>query len=184
VTEPELREAVSRHWAIDDVRSAVIYAHVPDIPDAPFALPAHDTTRRADRRCPRTCSPPTKKVDAGSMSPSGDVKYFHRVPAPPLGHFVASIWYAENARAHELELFLPTGQVDLIINVHDGRLVRYEVDELDNARRYLGPVVSGAHSRPYVIHTGQQASLLGVKFTVGCAREVLGLALDVLSRNL
>jgi hypothetical protein len=48
---------------------------------------------------------------------------------------------------------------------------------------YLGPVVSGAHSLPYVIHTGQQASLLGVKFTVGCAREVPGVALDVLGNT-
>jgi SAM-dependent methyltransferase len=52
VTEPELREAVSRHWAIDDIRPAVIYAHFPDIPDAPFALPAHDTDERGRQKMP------------------------------------------------------------------------------------------------------------------------------------
>lgn len=111
------------------------------------------------------------------------MKYFHYTPSPPLRHFVASIWYAENAPAHELEQFLPTGDVDLIVNVRDGELVRYEVGELDNPRLYLGPVVSGAHSRPYVIHTGQQAALLGVKFRMGCARDVVGYPLDALGNT-
>lgn len=112
-----------------------------------------------------------------------EAKFFRRMPSPPLSHIVASIWYAENAPAHELERFLPTGEVDLIINVRDGQLRRYEVDALDSPRRFVGPVVSGAHSKPYVIHTAQQASLLGVRFKLGCAREVIGVPLDALGND-
>lgn len=112
-----------------------------------------------------------------------EAKFFRRVPSPPLSHIVSSIWYGENAPAHELERFLPTGEVDLIINVRDGQLRRYEVDALDSPRRFVGPVVSGAHSQPYMIHTAQQASLLGVRFKLGCAREVIGVPLDALGND-
>ena len=35
VTEDELREAVSKHWAIDEIRPALIHANMPDVPGAP-----------------------------------------------------------------------------------------------------------------------------------------------------
>jgi AraC-like DNA-binding protein len=113
----------------------------------------------------------------------GDAKFFRRVPSAPVSHIVASIWYGENEPAHEFERFLPTGEVDLIINVRDAQLRRYEVDSLDNPRRYVGPVVSGAHCQPYVIHTAQQASLLGVRFKLGRARDVIGVPLHVLGNE-
>ncbi|XXX77390.1 helix-turn-helix domain-containing protein [Sorangium sp. So ce134] len=112
-----------------------------------------------------------------------EAKLFRHVPSPPVSRAVASIWYAENEPAHALERFLPTGEVDLIINVRDARLLRYELDSLDSPRRYVGPVVSGAHSRPYVIHTAQQASLLGVRFKLGFARDILGVPLDELGNE-
>lgn len=112
-----------------------------------------------------------------------EAKLFRHVPSSPVSHAVASIWYAENEPVHALERFLPTGEVDLIINVRDAQLRRYELDSLDSPRRYVGPVVSGAHSQPYVIHTAQQASLLGVRFKLGFARDILGIPLDVLGNE-
>jgi SAM-dependent methyltransferase len=41
VTEDELRAAVSKHWQIDDIRSAFIHANIPQIPDMPFEMPPH-----------------------------------------------------------------------------------------------------------------------------------------------
>jgi SAM-dependent methyltransferase len=35
VTEDELREAVSRYWEIDEIRPAVIFANMPDLPGMP-----------------------------------------------------------------------------------------------------------------------------------------------------
>jgi SAM-dependent methyltransferase len=52
LTEPELREAVSRYWVIDEIRSAVIHAYVPNIPTAPFELPSHDTDENGRQKMP------------------------------------------------------------------------------------------------------------------------------------
>jgi SAM-dependent methyltransferase len=42
VDEAELREAVGKYWAVDEVRPAFIHANAISIPDAPFEMPAHD----------------------------------------------------------------------------------------------------------------------------------------------
>jgi SAM-dependent methyltransferase len=39
VDEAELRDAVSQHWAVDDIRSAFIHAKALQMPDAPADLP-------------------------------------------------------------------------------------------------------------------------------------------------
>jgi hypothetical protein len=40
VDEDELREAVSKHWQIDEIRPAFIHANIPPAnPDAPFQMP-------------------------------------------------------------------------------------------------------------------------------------------------
>jgi SAM-dependent methyltransferase len=43
VEEDELRTAVSKYWAVDDIRPAAIHAKAIEIPDAPFEMPAHQT---------------------------------------------------------------------------------------------------------------------------------------------
>jgi SAM-dependent methyltransferase len=52
LTEQELREAVSAYWAIDEIRRGVIHAHVPQIPDADFELPAHETDDKGRQKMP------------------------------------------------------------------------------------------------------------------------------------
>jgi SAM-dependent methyltransferase len=42
VDEDELREAVSKHWEIDEIRPAYIHANALEIPDAPFEMPPHE----------------------------------------------------------------------------------------------------------------------------------------------
>ena len=52
VDEDELREAVSKHWEIDEVRSAFIHAKVPQMPDLPFEMPPHDTDEKGRVKFP------------------------------------------------------------------------------------------------------------------------------------
>jgi SAM-dependent methyltransferase len=50
VDEDELRDAVSKHWQIDEIKPAFIHANIPpNIPDAPFQMPEfpHDDKGRA-----------------------------------------------------------------------------------------------------------------------------------------
>ncbi|MGV0790521.1 class I SAM-dependent methyltransferase [Mycolicibacterium sp. XJ1819] len=50
--EDELRDAVSAHWQVDEIRPAFIHANPMQIPDAPFEAPAHDTDPKGRMKFP------------------------------------------------------------------------------------------------------------------------------------
>ena len=52
VDEDELREAVSQHWEIDEIRPAFIHANVIHIPDAPFEMPPHARDEKGRMQMP------------------------------------------------------------------------------------------------------------------------------------
>jgi SAM-dependent methyltransferase len=52
VDEDELRDAVSKYWEIDEIRSAAIYANAIEIPDAPFEMPPHPTDDKGRIKMP------------------------------------------------------------------------------------------------------------------------------------
>lgn len=51
VTEAELRDAVSQHWAVDDIRPAVIHAHGMAVPGMPADLP-HERDEKGRLKLP------------------------------------------------------------------------------------------------------------------------------------
>jgi SAM-dependent methyltransferase len=52
VDEDELRDAVSKHWEIDEIRPASIHANIPQIPDLPFEMPSHDKDEKGRMKLP------------------------------------------------------------------------------------------------------------------------------------
>lgn len=52
VTEDELREAVSRHWTIDEIRPAFIHAHMPQFPGLPEQLFTAELDDKGRRKMP------------------------------------------------------------------------------------------------------------------------------------
>jgi len=52
VTEDELRQAVSKYWAIDEIRPAAIHANMMQIPDLPFEMPEHPTDAKGRVKMP------------------------------------------------------------------------------------------------------------------------------------
>lgn len=52
VDEAELREAVSKHWEIDEIRPAFIHANAMVIPDAPVAMPTFDSDEKGRQKMP------------------------------------------------------------------------------------------------------------------------------------
>lgn len=52
VDEDELRAAVSKYWAIDEIRPSFIVSNVPQIADAPFEFPAHERNERGRMKMP------------------------------------------------------------------------------------------------------------------------------------
>lgn len=52
VTEDELREAVAKHWDIDEIRPAFIHANAMVFPDAPFEMPTFEKDEKGRQKMP------------------------------------------------------------------------------------------------------------------------------------
>jgi len=97
------------------------------------------------------------------------------VPATPLSTFVEDFWFYDDYRPRHLrERILPSGTVELVINLRDDELRIYDRVRPDVCERFSGAVVSGTYDRFFVIDTAEEASLLGVHFRPGGAFPFLG----------
>jgi AraC-like DNA-binding protein len=94
-------------------------------------------------------------------------------PAPPLADFVEYMWALHDAPAHATERIVPSGTLELVVNLHEDALRIYEPTS-DSWRRYSGAVVSGAYRRFFVIDSRDHASIVGVHFRPGAAWAFLG----------
>lgn len=98
------------------------------------------------------------------------------IPRPPLSEFVGSLWYYEGDNPqHEKERVLPTGTMEIVINLRDDSLRVYDGKDLDRFRSFRGSLVCGAHSGFFAIDTAEQACIMGVAFKPGGAFPFLGL---------
>jgi AraC-like DNA-binding protein len=98
------------------------------------------------------------------------------IPQPPLSEFVELFWLSEGAPlTHSKERLLPTGTMELVINLRKDPLRVYESQNPEHFEGFQGAVVCGAHSEFFVIDSAQQASLVGVHFKPGGAFPFFGL---------
>ncbi|HKE18413.1 MAG TPA: helix-turn-helix domain-containing protein [Kofleriaceae bacterium] len=95
-------------------------------------------------------------------------------PAPPLDAFIENLWCVSDAPRHERERILPSGTLELVINLHEDELRIYDPAHGLRCRRLAGAIVSGAYRRPFVIDTLEHASVIGVHFRPGGASALLG----------
>jgi AraC-like DNA-binding protein len=95
-------------------------------------------------------------------------------PKPPLSEFVDSFWlYEGHATEHKIERILPTGTLELVINLRQNELRFYDTKLPENCSRFSGAIISGAHGRG--IAPAAEAFLIGVHFKPGGAFPFLGL---------
>jgi AraC-like DNA-binding protein len=96
---------------------------------------------------------------------------FHtHVPGPPLSDFVELMWFGDDyCVPHALERVLPTGDMSLIINLHEDRTRVYDRDDLRKCKTFPGAILVGAHSRFSVIDTAEQRTTAGAVFKPGGA---------------
>lgn len=100
--------------------------------------------------------------------------YLAYKPGPPLSDFVKLFWFYEGYNPpHAMERILPTGTMELIIDLRDGPLKVYESWDTEHFRSFGQSVVSGTHSESFVIDTACQASTMGVHFEPGGAFPLL-----------
>ncbi len=98
------------------------------------------------------------------------------IPRPPLSNFVDFFWLCEGYDPpHAKERVIPTGTMELIVNLRDDTLTVYERKDHHRFRSFGGCLISGAHSEFVVIDTASQASTMGVHFKPGGASPFLGL---------
>jgi len=102
------------------------------------------------------------------------VPYVTHTPSGVLSRFVDYFWWLSDAPVHQQERIVPTGTLELVINLNADLFEIRGSDEEACAKRFSGAMVSGAYGRYFVIDTRAHASLLGIHFKPGAARTMLG----------
>jgi AraC-like DNA-binding protein len=96
--------------------------------------------------------------------------YLTYVPRPPLSEFVNVLWLYEGyTQGHAKERVLPSGAMQIVINLREDQTCVYDRDNTDRCQTYRGALVAGAHSEYIVIGTAQQECIMGVHFRPGGA---------------
>ena len=97
-------------------------------------------------------------------------------PNPPLSKFVDSLWlYDSDVVEHNTEHILPTGTLELAINLRQNELLFHDSERRENYSRFSGAVVSGAHRHRFAPHKTEKITIIGVHFKPGGAFPFLGL---------
>lgn len=105
--------------------------------------------------------------------------YLHYSPPAPLSAWVDLLWYyAGYQRGHAKERLLPTGTVELVLNLREDECRTYDPDDLERCHRSSGSVVVGAHSRYFVLDTAEQNDVIGIHFKPAGAFRFLGMPAD------
>src|SRR5215831_11149653 len=95
-------------------------------------------------------------------------------PKPPLSKFVDNFWLYEGHNSeNKTERILPTGTLELVINLRQNELRFYDAVRPEDCSRFSGAVVSGAYGRSF--EPTAEAFIIGVHFKPGGAFPFLGL---------
>jgi len=95
-------------------------------------------------------------------------------PNPPLSKFVDNFWLYEGYLAkHRTERILPTGTLELVINLRQNDLRFFDTAGSENCSRFSGAIVSGASGRG--LTPVEETFIVGVHFKPGGAFPFLGL---------
>jgi AraC-like DNA-binding protein len=102
-------------------------------------------------------SPPTPRI-------------YVRRPTGALAPFVDTIWYfTSDTFAHERERILPTGAMQLLVNLEEDELRTYHGPAYAQVERLPGAALSGTYRGHFAIDTAEQRSIAGVAFRSGGA---------------
>ena len=100
--------------------------------------------------------------------------YLFHTPRPPLDRYVERLWLVTGGQAPRRDRILPSGTVELVINLRDDHILVDRTEGWAKARSYAGAVVSGTYSAAFVVDAAQHAAMMGVHFRTGGAPPVLG----------
>jgi AraC-like DNA-binding protein len=110
--------------------------------------------------------------------------FYHRKPRAPLDEFVEMLWfYEEPGMPHAQERLLPTGTVELVVNLKEDVTRIYDKRDLTKIETTSGAVVCGMHTEFFVIDTAEQQLVMGVHFRPGGVAPFLNLPADELRNS-
>lgn len=124
---------------------------------------------------------PSTLTIAGSKSQQFTIPNIDRIfdfykPKPPLSDFVDNFWlYEGNQTEPKTERILPTGTLELAINLLQNELRFYDSEHPNNYSRLSGAVVSGASGHGFTPDAEEEVFIVGVHFKPGGAFPFLGL---------
>lgn len=107
--------------------------------------------------------------------------YRSYTPSPPLAEFIERIWQCSDIPSHQPVRILPTGALELVINLSENEVRVYDSAQADRCERYSGAVVSGPYTECLLIDPMQHSAILGVHFKPGGAYPFLSAPADELS---
>jgi AraC-like DNA-binding protein len=103
-------------------------------------------------------------------------------PCFPLSDFIENFWlYDGYDSPHFQERILPSGTFELVFNLRDDELRIYKAAHRHRCERFSGAIVSGPYNGFFVTDNEEEACVMGVHFSPGCAFPFLGLAADELA---
>lgn len=92
------------------------------------------------------------------------------IPNPPLNHFVERFIYHEGYQPlHSVDRFLPDGNVEIIIDLHDTPKFIYDNETLKEIQAVSQVWASGVRTEPISIHSGKDAAMMIIAFKRGMA---------------
>jgi len=101
---------------------------------------------------------------------NGSMRFYEYRPGPRLSEVVEKLWSLSDSPSHAREQIVPSGTVELVINLHDDEFRIYDPSVAgDGCRRFRGAIVSGCYSGPFGIDTREHAAVIGVHFHPGGA---------------
>lgn len=92
------------------------------------------------------------------------MSYVAYTPARPLADFVERLWLFSDAPPHGKERIVPSGTVELVINLYEDEFRIYDPAQPERCKRFSGAMVSGTYSECFVIDTREHASIIGAHF--------------------
>ncbi len=101
-----------------------------------------------------------------------------RPRSPLLRRFVRSIAFNEAVLEPALERIMPSGGVDLMLNLHTDEFRTYHGADLGDVKRVSGAILGGPHSASTVIDTMNMRRIVSVMFETGAGLPFFGLPMS------
>jgi AraC-like DNA-binding protein len=110
------------------------------------------------------------------------MRFAERQPGAALRPYVRRLWYYEGPElAHTRERVLPSGCMQLLVNLDEDALRWWDGPRFQRTNRIPGAGVGGVYERPFVIDTAGQRRVVGAVLCAGAAPSLLGAAADELA---